>query len=188
MNPKEITDNFASLTEKVTAEDFLQMKNLSGEIPFHVFTYDPQNEIDVSKAIKGLITKVKNKGLKVLELNLYELQMYLLERELGLDEVFELEVEMNRQEFREALTSTINFGEVLIPEIEKRIKESETDLYFITGVGLAYPLLRSHKILNNIQRVAVNSPTIIFYPGEYDGKFLKLFGRLKKNYYRAFKL
>ncbi|MAO64837.1 MAG: hypothetical protein CL666_07530 [Balneola sp.] len=188
MNAKEINHKFTELFDKVTTEDFLQMKNLSGEIPFHVFTYDPADEVSISGAVEGLVTKLKNKGLKVLELNLYDLQMELLDRELGLDEVFELEGEMPRQEFKEAMLSTMHFDEVYIPQIEKRIKNSEADLYFITGVGLAYPLIRSHKILNNIQSIAVNSPTVIFYPGEYDGKYLRLFGRLKKNYYRAFKL
>lgn len=188
MNPKEISKKFKDLFNRVTAKDFLDMKNLSGEIPFHVFTYDPADEVRIAAAAEGLLTKLKNKGLKVLDLNLYDLQIDLLDRELGLSEVFELELDMGRQEFKEAMLSTIHFDEVYIPEIEKRIKRSDADLYLITGVGLAYPLIRSHKILNNIQSIAVKSPTVILYPGEFDGKYLRLFGRLKKNYYRAFKL
>lgn len=188
MNAKEINSRFTLLFDKVTHNDFLQMKNLSGEIPFHVFTYDPEDEVSISVALKGLMVKLKNKGFKVLELDLYDIQMELLDRELGLPEVFELELEMEKQEFKEAMLSTMHFDEVYIPEIESRIEESGADLYFITGVGSAYPLIRSHKILNNIQSIAVNSPTVIFYPGEYDGKYLRLFGQLKKNYYKAFKL
>ena len=188
MNPKEINRKFNNLFEKISTDDFLKMKNLSGEIPFHVFTYDPIDEIKISSAINGLKTKLMNKGKSILELNLYDLQMELLDRELGLSEVFELEMVMDRREYKEAMLSTIHFDEVFIPEIKKRIEMSEADLYFITGVGLAYPMIRSHKILNNIQSIAVKAPTVIFYPGEYDGKYLRLFGRLKKNYYKAFKL
>lgn len=188
MNAKEINQQFKELFNRITTDDFLQMKNLSGEIPFHVFTYDPADEVRVAAATEGLFKKLKNKGLKALELNLYKLQIELLDSELGLPDVFELEREMKKQEFKEAMLSTIHFDEVYIPEIENKIKSSDADLYLITGVGLAYPLIRSHKILNNIQSIAVDSPTVILYPGEFDGKYLRLFGRLQKNYYRAFKL
>lgn len=188
MNAKQVHEKFNTLFDIITADDFLKMKNLSGEVPFHVFTYSPSDELSVSNAIDGLGKKIANKGYNVLDLNLYQLLIELLDRELGLEEVFELEKEMNKRDFKEAMLSTIHFDEVFLPEIKERINNSDSDLYFITGVGLAYPLIRSHKILNNIQSIAVSSPTIIFYPGEYDGKYLRLFGRLKKNYYRAFKL
>jgi len=188
MNPKEINQKFSDLFQKISTDDFLKMKNLSGEIPFHVFTFEPEDQLEIDKAVSGLMIKLKNKGIQILDLNLYDILMDLLNSELGEDLVFELEQEMNREDFVDAVLSTVNFDEVFIPEIKKRINDSSADLYFITGVGLAYPLIRSHKILNNIQSVAIDAPTVIFYPGEYDGKYLKLFGRLKKNYYRAFKL
>lgn len=188
MNLKEINTKFTKLFERICTNDFLEMKNLSGEVPFHVFTYDPADEVNISRAVVGLMNKLKNNGISVLELHLYSILLELLEQELGIGEVFNIEQNMDSQEFKEAMRSTINLGEVFIPDIKIRIDDSTADLYFITGVGLAYPLIRSHKILNNIQSIAVNSPTIIFYPGEFDGKYLRLFGQLKKNYYRAFKL
>lgn len=188
MNSKEINQKFSELFQKISTDDFLKMKNLSGEIPFHVFTFHPEDQIEIEKAISGLIVKLKNKGLKILDLNLYDILMQPLNSELGEGYVFELEKEMDRPEFFDAISSTVNLEEVYIPEIKRRIDNNDADLYFITGVGLAFPIIRSHKILNNIQSVAVNAPTVIFYPGEYDGKYLSLFGRLKKNYYRAFKL
>lgn len=188
MNQKEINQKFTSLFEKVSTDDFLKMKNLSGEIPFHVFTFDPEDQTEFDKAVSGLKIKIKNKGIQLLDLNLYDILIELLNSELGEGLVFELEREMSREDFVDAVSSTVKLDEVFIPEIKERINESGADLYFITGVGLAYPLIRSHKILNNIQSIAVKAPTVIFFPGEYDGKYLRLFGRLKKNYYRAFKL
>jgi hypothetical protein len=47
MNAKEINQNFKELFKKITTDEFLQMKNLSGEIPFHVFTYDPADEVSI---------------------------------------------------------------------------------------------------------------------------------------------
>jgi hypothetical protein len=52
-----------------------------------------------------------------------------------------------------------------------------------------FPLLRAHSLLNNLHPVMGSTPLIMFYPGNYDGKSLRLFNKLKsRNYYRAFRL
>lgn len=59
----------------------------------------------------------------------------------------------------------------------------------MSGVGSAFPLLRSHNLLNNLHPVMGDTPLVVFYPGTYDGQSLSLFGQIKQdNYYRAFKL
>jgi hypothetical protein len=41
-------------------------------------------------------------------------------------------------------------------------------------------------VLNNLQSAVKNIPTLMFFPGEYSGKSLKLFNLLEDdNYYRA---
>ena len=71
------------------------------------------------------------------------------------------------------------------------IKEntSENSIVFITGVGKSYPLLRSHNVLNNLHQVLDEVPVVMFFPGEYSGNDLILFGTIHdNNYYRAFPL
>lgn len=59
----------------------------------------------------------------------------------------------------------------------------------LTGIGKCYPLLRSHKVLNNLHQAIDRVPVVMFYPGRYDGQELVLFGEIKDdNYYRAFRL
>jgi len=65
----------------------------------------------------------------------------------------------------------------------------ENDLVLVSGVGNAYPLLRSHNLLNNLHSLMEDTPLVMFYPGIYTGQGLRLFGKLKEtNYYRAFQL
>jgi hypothetical protein len=72
--------------------------------------------------------------------------------------------------------------------------ERDFDVLFLTGVGEVYPFIRSHTVLNNLQRVAKDRPTVLFFPGEYsyspeEGASLDLFGRLRGDrYYRAFNI
>lgn len=63
------------------------------------------------------------------------------------------------------------------------------DVVLIHGVGRVYPYMRSHHILNNLQHVFDDVPVVLFYPGEYSGQSLTLFGEFQDdNYYRAFNL
>ena len=68
-------------------------------------------------------------------------------------------------------------------------KEPDT-IVFLTGVGKCYPVLRSHKILNNLHQVMDHCPVILLFPGQYTGSALNIFGEIKgdsnSNYYRAF--
>ena len=68
-------------------------------------------------------------------------------------------------------------------------RPEEQDLILVTGIGSAYPLLRTHNLLNNLHSLMGRTPLVLFYPGIYDGQSLRLFGSLKDNpYYRAFRL
>lgn len=63
------------------------------------------------------------------------------------------------------------------------------DVLLITGVGEAYPFVRVHNVLNNMQSAFRDVPVVVAYPGAFDGGSLSLYGKLKDgNYYRAFDL
>ncbi len=70
-----------------------------------------------------------------------------------------------------------------------RVLSSNPNLIIVSGVGAAYPLIRSHSLLNNLHHLLEQIPLVLFYPGVYDGQGLKLLNQLRdQNYYRAFKL
>ena len=60
-------------------------------------------------------------------------------------------------------------------------KPAEHDLVLVSGVGSAYPLLRTHNLLNNLHHRMGSTPLVLFYPGVYDGQSLRLFGTWKTN-------
>ena len=66
---------------------------------------------------------------------------------------------------------------------------AENDIIFISGVGSVWPLLRAHNLLNKLHALLGHKPLVLFYPGQYDGQVLQLFGKIKSDsYYRAFRL
>ena len=75
--------------------------------------------------------------------------------------------------------------------IVQYIKEHtpENAVVFLTGIGKCYPILRSHKVLNNLHQAFVRCPVVMFFPGTYNEQELILFNEIKDdNYYRAFRL
>ena len=184
---EDIAKKFDHLHQVISTEEFLRMESLGGEIPFFISAFDPKQQVEVDKAIRGLKNKLETSGITVQEINLYDIAMDILKKELGGDELFQLELDMDKAEFKDAIQSTLNITEVIIPEIRRIIESTLAKVYFLTGIGLVYPIIRSHNILNNLQNVAKKAPTLVFFPGEYNGHSLELFGLLKDdNYYRAF--
>ena len=184
-----IAASFEHLYEVISSEDFLKMKSLGGEIPFFISPYEAKTQVEIDKSIKGLKNKLQNSGIPVLEINLYDISLDIINKELGVSEIFELEREMGKDEFKEALQSILDINEVLMPAIKEIIDTSTAKVYFLTGIGMVFPYIRSHNILNNLQNVAKEAPTVAFFPGKYNGYSLELFGLLKDdNYYRAFNI
>ena len=186
---EDIAKKFEHLYQVVSTEEFLRMESLGGEIPFFIFAFDAKQQCEVDKAVKGLKNKLEKNGIPVLELNLYDISIDILNKELGNGEIFELEKDMGKKEFKDAIQSILNIKEILMPEIKKIINSSQAKVYFLTGIGMVYPFIRSHNVLNNLQNVAKDAPTLAFFPGDYNGYSLELFGTLKDdNYYRAFNI
>ena len=186
---EDIVKKFEHLYQVISNQEFLRMESLGGEIPFFIAAFDPKQQIEVDRSIRSLKNKLETNGIPVLELNLYDIALELLNEELGEGEIFELEKTMDKKEFKEALQSILDINEVLIPKIKGMIDTASAKVYFLTGIGLVFPFIRSHNVLNNLQNVAKKAPTVAFFAGEYNGYSLELFGLMKDdNYYRAFNI
>lgn len=186
---ENLNKKFDHLFKVISKQGFLNKESLGGEIPFFISAYNAKQEIQVRESIGLLKNKLSNHGIVVLEINLFELSCELLESNGGLERMYMVERAKGSQKFLRALQSALNIHEVLLPKIREIIESSNSQVYFLTGIGLVFPFIRSHNILNNLQSVAKESPTVAFFPGDYNGHTLNLFGLLKDdNYYRAFNI
>jgi hypothetical protein len=180
---------FDHIFKVVSNESFLNKESLGGEIPFFIAPYPAKEEIKVREEIRMLKNKLSGKGIHVLEINLFDLVCEILEEKGGVERMVRVEKAKGPDKFLRALQSSLNIHEVLLPKIKVLIEESGAKIYFLTGIGLVFPYIRSHNILNNLQSIAKEAPTLTFFPGEYNGHSLNLFGLLKDdNYYRAFNI
>lgn len=143
---------------------------------------------------EDLVTRVRHAGTRVLDLNLYDLALEILSEQGILERVLEIEAEIDKVEIMELLQGVLDSQAHLIPAIGKSIEATPHDLIILSGVGEVYPYIRSHNVLNNLQSMAKEAPTVLFFPGSYThalatGASLNLFGQLHDDkYYRAFNI
>lgn len=177
--------------DKLKSPKFLQKEGLGGEIPFFIFPYKIKCEPHIDEEISTLIKRLEGEGVRILELNLYDISIAILENNGGIEKMFRLEERQKQRPsyFKKALQSALNMHEVFIPYIQNQVNTIPHDMVFITGVASVFPYIRSHTILNNLHSVTDRVPTVMFYPGKYTDKTLQLFELLKSsNYYRAYNL
>lgn len=191
---KSIRERYDHLLATISSERFLKMQGLGNEVPFFICPYQPQEAEEMKKVYGQLCKQLKNQGIKVLRINLYDLSIELLKKRGVWENILETESTLSKVELKELLQSVLDPETHIIPAIADKMAEDSFDVMFITGVGEVFPYIRSHTILNNLQSTAKEKPTVMFFPGEYkqslvEGASLDLFGRLHDDkYYRAFNI
>jgi len=187
-------ERFQHLLGVISGERFLKMQSLGKEVPFFICPYKPQESVEMERLQRQLVNRLEQNGVRVLEINLYDLSIEILQERDILQQVLDLEESVSKDEFKELLQGVLDPESHLVPEIAVKLANSEFDVLFLSGVGEVFPYIRSHNVLNNLQSTAKDKPTVMFFPGEYthspeSGASLDLFGRLRDDkYYRAFNI
>ena len=185
-----LTSRLNAILPKVTADDFLSGSGIGNEIAFYIFEYDPQEELTVRRHVKFLTDHIpKHKpGLCVKHVNLLDLVVDHLEDRKLLTRSFQMQREKGDAHLLKVLEAVLD-AQKLAPIFERIVAPDTCDLVLISGVGSVFPLLRTHNLLWNLHARMGKTPLVMFYPGRYDGKFLRLFDKVKPSaYYRAFRL
>ncbi len=185
---KILYDKLQKIIDRIKDERFIDGTGLGNEISYYIFDYDPKEELVVRKYIMHIKKELNKVGSnrKVIEFDLYKMFIELLKEE----DIFEQIIFLEKTEGKDYVLNAVT--PFITPEMfaEKINTESqEYDIIFLTGIGKVYPFMRSHNILNVLQPYFSKKPIVVFYPGEYSGQDLTLFGKFKdENYYRAFPL
>ena len=187
-------ERYQHLLTVIGSERFLKKQGLGNEVPFFVCPYKAEEAVEMERLQRQLINKLAQRGIEVLDINLYDLAVQILKKEGDWEWCMEEEQSVSKEELKEELQSMLDIETVLTPAIEEMMNRSEFQVMFISGVGEVFPYIRSHNVLNNLQKTAKEKPTVMFFPGEYthsleSGASLELFGRLHDDkYYRAFNI
>lgn len=189
-----IQERFQHLLNVISSERFLKMQGLGNEVPFFVCPFPAEEAVEMQDMVGQLARRLEQKGIGVLQINLYDLAIKILRERDIWERVLEIEKTVSKERLLELLQNVLDPEAHLVPAIAEKMAQRPFDVMFITGVGEVFPYIRSHSVLNNLQSTATEYPTVLFFPGKYThsleaGASLDLFGRLHDDrYYRAFNI
>ena len=110
--------------------------------------------------------------------DLYDIIIDFLEKKNFMEKCYDFEKKRGIERIVKAVTNSmkVNDDDSLIVQYIKE-HTPENAVVFLTGIGKCYPILRSHKVLNNLHQAFVRCPVVMFFPGTYNEQELILFGK-----------
>ncbi len=191
----EFNEKLDKIWDRVSEEKFLKNVGVGGEVRYYVFDYEPMDELIVREKINSLLKRNNPDadGFRIIEFDLYKIIIGILEERGYIDKCIAFEESKGREYLYNAVGKLLrltNDDNLIVTKIVNTVNDMpDNTVVFLTGVGKAYPFLRSHNVLNNLHQVLDKVPVVMFYPGCWNGKTLSLFGTIDDgNYYRAFPL
>lgn len=187
-------DRFQHLFAVISGQRFLKKQGLGNEVPFFICPYEPERSVEMERLQRQLVSRLDQAGVRILEINLYDLSIEILKDRDIWEQIREMEESISKDQLKELLQGVLDPETHLVPAIAAKLEKNDFDVLFLSGVGEVFPYIRSHNVLNNLQSTAKEKPTVMFFPGGYthsleSGASLELFGRLHDDkYYRAFNI
>jgi hypothetical protein len=192
MAERSLSDRFVDLEDRMISISSLTRYGTANDLKFYIFDYNPKDELLIRKETK----KLKSRNPDILEFDLYEMMLDIINEEGYLEDIQRMESDYEKdlllREVFQPLLSVEENANNFLDKFKNGVEDDGQSIILITGVGKAFPIIRSHTILNHLQSIFRRNPVVMMYPGRYEIKntmTLKLFERLDDdNYYRAFPL
>ncbi|MDY0269923.1 MAG: DUF1788 domain-containing protein [Trichloromonas sp.] len=187
-------DRLQHLFAVISGRRFLNKQGLGNEVPFFICPFRPEESVEMERLQRQLANRLEQAGIRVLEINLYDLSIAILKERDIWEQILQMEETVSKEQLKELLQGVLDPEAHLVPAMASKMASTDFDVLFLSGVGEVFPYIRSHNILNNLQSTAKEKPTVMFFPGAYthsleSGASLDLFGRLHDDkYYRAFNI
>lgn len=142
----------------------------ANEVNYWVFDYPPEKELEVRERVEYLKNK-NDRGDDDFELvvfDLYDIIIDFLEKKNFMEKCYDFEKKRGIERIVKAVTNSmkVNDDDSLIVQYIKE-HTPENAVVFLTGIGKCYPILRSHKVLNNLHQAFVRCPVVMFFPGMF---------------------
>lgn len=188
----EFQDRLDAIWNRISSREFLENKGVANEVRYYVFDYEACDEQIMRQKIKDLLARNNPEadGFQIVEYDIYKLILSILEERGYVDKCIRFEKEKGREYLYNAISKLLRLttdNNLIVNKIMENTPENS--VVFLTGIGKVYPFVRAHNVLNNLHQVFDKVPVIMFYPGNWNGQSLSLFGTISDgNYYRAFPL
>lgn len=181
-----INQRLDHLKLEIQKPEFLEGKGLSNEVNIRFFCYDAKDEMVVRHFTEQLILD-QSLDCHLIERNLYQVFLSICDDKKIMDKIADLEAKKGKEFLLENLQKFAN-NKSFVMKMQYEPHE-QGDVLLLTGVGAVFPFMRIHSLLEALQREFPDIPILVMYPGQYDGRFVRLFDKMEPTpYYRAFNI
>ena len=188
----EFQDRLDAIWDRISSKEFLENKGVANEVRYYIFDYEACDELIMRRKIKDLLARNNPDadGFRLMEYDIYKMVLDILKERGYLEKSIRFEKEKGRDYLYNAISKLLRLttdDNLIVNRIIQNTPENT--VVFLTGIGKIYPFVRAHNVLNNLHQVFDKVPVVMFYPGNWNGQSLSLFGTISDgNYYRAFPL
>jgi hypothetical protein len=157
-------DRFQHLFAVISGQRFLNKQGLGNEVPFFICPFKPEESVEMERLQRHLINRLEQAGVRILEINLYDLSIAILKERDIWGQIVEMEDSVSKEQLKELLQGVLDPEAHLVPAIAAKLASTDFEVLFLSGVGEVFPYIRSHNVLNNLQSTAKEKPTVMFFP------------------------
>jgi hypothetical protein len=141
------------------------------DMPYAIFRYDPEDELELRKQVALLETRLTQKGKRVGRVSLAECLREAMESQRPLTQWFAAERRQGTAKVVDTVHAVLSEHTPLVDLVAARMPEDadpRRDVVLITRTGALFPVYRTFSLLEQLKgRVLV--PAVLFYPGTLDG-------------------
>jgi len=141
------------------------------DMPYAIFRYGPEEEIDLRQQVTLLETRLSQRGKRIKRISLAECLDEAMRSQRPLEEWFAAEREQGVATLVETVHSVLAEYAPLVDLVAARMPEDPDplkDVVFVLRTGALFPVYRTFSLLEQLKG-RVHVPTVLFYPGTLDG-------------------
>ncbi|HRY45760.1 MAG TPA: DUF1788 domain-containing protein [Thermoanaerobaculia bacterium] len=141
------------------------------DMPYAIFRYDPEEELEMRRLVSLLATRLAQKGKRVSRISLAECLDEALRSQNPLEDWIRAEREQGPSTLVDTIHEVLSSYAPLVDLVASRMPAEPDplrDVVFLLRTGALFPVYRTFSLLEQLKgRVRV--PSILFYPGTLDG-------------------
>jgi hypothetical protein len=135
---------FEHLFAVISGERFIKKQGLGNEVPFFICPYEPSRSNEMLRLQRQLTNKLEQSGIRVIEINLYDLSVDILKERDIWNQIFELEPSVSKEELKELLQGVLDSESYLIPAIANKLAAHPILMFYFFLVLAKCSLLFDH--------------------------------------------
>jgi hypothetical protein len=101
-------ERFQHLYTVISGQRFLKKEGLGNEVPFFICPFRPEDAIEMARVRRQLVNRLGQAGVRVLEIDLYDLSIEMLRQRGIWEQVIEVEPSQPKDALKELLQGVLD--------------------------------------------------------------------------------